>query len=108
MGTTASAHTRCIMPRIARRARGLVLLAGAAAALVLQGCTIQSLALRSVDSLFDSTVTALMREGDLQFAESAIPGDLKLLEGVSDSDPTNARYQPARLHGICQLRPGLC
>ena len=58
----------------------------------MQGCTIQSLALRSVDSLFDNTVAALMREGDLQFAESAIAGDMKLLEGVVDSDPTNVKY----------------
>jgi hypothetical protein len=57
-----------------------------------QGCTIQSVALRSVDSLFDNTVAALMREGDLQFAESAIAGDMKLLEAVVDSDPTNVKY----------------
>jgi len=63
-----------------------------AAALVTQGCTIQSLALRSVDGMFDNTVSALMREGDLRFAESAIAGDLKLLEGVVDSDPTNVKY----------------
>ena len=52
----------------------------------------QSLALRSVDSLFDNTVAALMSEGDLSFAESAIAGDLKLLEGVVESDPTNVKY----------------
>jgi hypothetical protein len=63
-----------------------------AAVLIAQGCTIQSVALRTVDSLFDNTVAALMREGDLKFAESAIAGDLKLLEGVVDSDPTNVKY----------------
>jgi hypothetical protein len=57
-----------------------------------QGCTIQSVALRSVDSLFDNTVAALMGEGDLQFAEAAIAGDMKLLEGVVESDPTNVKY----------------
>jgi hypothetical protein len=62
------------------------------AAILAQGCTIQSIALRSIDSLFDNTVSALMREGDLQFAESAITGDLKLLEGVVQSDPTNVKY----------------
>src|SRR5208337_4508688 len=72
--------------------RKLFLLPLAAAALAVQGCTIESLALRSVDSLFDNTVAALMREGDLQFAESAITGDLKLLEGVVESDPTNVKY----------------
>jgi hypothetical protein len=59
---------------------------------VVQGCTVQSLALRSVDSLFDNTVAALMSEGDLPFAESAIAGDMKLLEGVVESDPTNVKY----------------
>jgi hypothetical protein len=80
------------MPRFARRARVLVLLPAAAAVLIAQGCTIQSIALRSVDSLFDNTVSALMREADLPFAESAIAGNLKLLEGVVESDPTNVRY----------------
>jgi hypothetical protein len=59
---------------------------------VLQACTIQSIALRSVDSLFDRTVDALMAESDLPFAESAIAGNMKLLEGVVASDPTNVRY----------------
>ncbi|MGA2380799.1 MAG: TRAP transporter TatT component family protein [Spirochaetia bacterium] len=89
------------MPRFARRARGrrraialrkLILLPAGAAVLIAQGCTIQTLALRSVDGMFDNTVAALMREGDLQFAESAIAGDMKLLEGVVDSDPTNVKY----------------
>jgi hypothetical protein len=70
----------------------LLLLPAIAAVLIAQGCTIQSFALRSVDSLFDNTVSALMRESDLQFAESAISGDLKLLEAVVDSEPTNVRY----------------
>jgi hypothetical protein len=42
--------------------------------------------------MFDKTVAALMQEGDLRFAESAMAGDLKLLEGVAESDPTNVRY----------------
>ena len=42
--------------------------------------------------MFDKTVEALMREGDLKFAEAAMAGDLKLLEGVTDSDPSNVRY----------------
>jgi hypothetical protein len=42
--------------------------------------------------MFDKTVSALMEEGDLKFAESAMAGDLKLLEGVVESDPSNVRY----------------
>src|SRR5208337_4673640 len=89
MGTTGTAQIRCTMPRFARGAREWqpavvlrkpLLLPALAAVLIAQGCTIQTLALRSVDSLFDNTVAALMQEGDLQFAESAIAGDMKLLE----------------------------
>jgi hypothetical protein len=42
--------------------------------------------------MFDKTVQALMSEGDLRFAEYAMAGDLKLLEGVAESDPSNVRY----------------
>jgi len=42
--------------------------------------------------MFDKTVAALMQEGDLKFAEAAMAGDLKLLEGVTESDPSNVRY----------------
>ncbi len=42
--------------------------------------------------MFDKTVAALMQEGDLTFAQSAMAGDLKLLEGVAESDPSNVRY----------------
>ena len=50
------------------------------------------MALRSVDSVFNNTVAALLSESDLRFAESAIAGDMKLLEGVVESDPSNVRY----------------
>jgi hypothetical protein len=72
--------------------RKLLVIPALVALLVVQGCTIQTLALRSIEGLFDNTVAALMREGDLQFAESAIAGNLKLMEGVVDSDPTNVKY----------------
>ena len=51
----------------------------------------QSLALRTVDSMFDRTVAAL-RGGGPAIAESAMAGNLKLLEGVVKSDPSNVRY----------------
>ena len=55
----------------------------------MQGCSIQTAALRSMDGLFDATVASLMEESDLRFAESAIAGNMKLLEGVIASDPSN-------------------
>jgi hypothetical protein len=70
----------------------LVLIALALALLALQGCSIQTFALRSLDSVFDNAVSAVMAEGDLRLAEPAIAGNLKLLEGVSASDPTNVKF----------------
>ncbi len=90
MAPKGKARRPCATPCFARTA--LRVLPLAAAALVVQACTIQSLALRSVDSMFDNTVSAIMREGDLRFAESAMAGNLKLLEGVVESDPGNVKY----------------
>ncbi|MGA2640006.1 MAG: TRAP transporter TatT component family protein [Spirochaetia bacterium] len=97
MGTKGTARIRCTKLRARGRTPAFVLkkpliLPALAAVFIAQGCTIQTLALRSVDSLFDNTVAALMQEGDLPFAESAIAGDMKLLEGVIETDPTNVKY----------------
>jgi hypothetical protein len=59
---------------------------------ILQGCTLQSVALRSMDSVFDNAVASIMSESDLRLAEPAIAGNLKLLEGLSASDPTNIKF----------------
>jgi hypothetical protein len=61
-------------------------------ALLLQGCSLQTFALRSIDSVFDNAVAAVMAEPDLRLAEPAIAGNLKLLEGVVASDPTNLKF----------------
>ncbi len=60
--------------------------------LLLQACTIQTFALRSLDNLFDNTVASFMEEGDLRLAEQGIAGNLKLLDGVVKSDPGNAKF----------------
>jgi hypothetical protein len=60
--------------------------------LLLQACTIQTFALRSLDNLFDNTVASFMEEGDLRLAEQGIAGNLKLLDGVVKSDPENGRF----------------
>jgi hypothetical protein len=68
------------------------LLPAALLALLLQGCSLQTFALRSIDSVFDNAVASVMAEGDLRLAEPAIAGNLKLLEGVVASDPTNLKF----------------
>jgi len=60
--------------------------------LLLQACTIQTFALRSLDNLFDNTVASFMEEGDLRLAEQGVAGNLKLLDGVIKSDPENGRF----------------
>jgi hypothetical protein len=69
-----------------------ILLPAALLALFLQGCSLQTFALRSIDSVFDNAVASVMAEGDLRLAEPAIAGNLKLLEGVVASDPTNLKF----------------
>ena len=60
--------------------------------LLLQACTIQTFALRSLDNLFDNTLASFMEEGDLRLAEQGIAGNLKLLDGVVKSDPENGKF----------------
>jgi len=60
--------------------------------LLLQACTIQTFALRSLDNLFDNTLAEFMEEGDLHLAEQGIAGNLKLLDGVVRSDPENGKF----------------
>jgi hypothetical protein len=60
--------------------------------LLLQACTVQTFALRSLDNLFDNTLASFMEEGDLRLAEQGIAGNLKLLDGVVKSDPENGKF----------------
>lgn len=60
--------------------------------LLVQACTIQTFALRSLDNLFNNTIASFMEEGDLRLAEQGIAGNLKLLEGVVKSDPENGKF----------------
>jgi hypothetical protein len=56
-----------------------------------QGCSIQKLAVRSLDGVLDNTMAAVMEEEDLKLAEQAIAGDLKLLDGLVRTDPENQK-----------------
>jgi len=53
------------------------------------GCT--KLVLRSSPELFDHLTQALFEECDPGMAQSAMPAELKILEGLSKSDPENSR-----------------
>lgn len=54
------------------------------------GC-IQTIAVRSVGGIVDDGYSALTEESDLQFAEQALPGNIKLLEVMLKNDPENER-----------------
>ena len=55
------------------------------------GCSIQKMALRSIDGIFDNAMLALTEEEDLKIAEQAIGGNLKLIDGLLKTDPENEK-----------------
>jgi tetratricopeptide (TPR) repeat protein len=58
-------------------------------ALVLTGCSLQKIALKTTSGLFAYGIEALYAEPDLAFAETAIASNLKLLDGFHLADPKN-------------------
>jgi tetratricopeptide (TPR) repeat protein len=58
--------------------------------LLFTGC-IQTIAVRSVGGIVEEGYDALTEESDLQFAEQALPGNIKLLEVMLKNDPDNKR-----------------
>ena len=59
------------------------------AALTLPACSLQSIALRSMDGILNNEMTAIMEEQDLILAEQSVTGSLKLLDGLVKTDPEN-------------------
>ena len=57
--------------------------------LLFSGCSINRLAMRSVSNIIEYTLQAFYEERDPEFAEEAIAGQLKMLEGLLLSDPGN-------------------
>jgi len=57
---------------------------------VFSGC-IQGIAVSTVGGIVDDGFTAITEESDLDFAEKALPGNIKLLEVMLKSDPDNVR-----------------
>ena len=55
----------------------------------LSACSINQLTVRAAMPLIDGGVIAVNQETDLKLAESAIPGNISLIEGMLISDPNN-------------------
>ena len=60
-----------------------------AAVLLCSGCSLSTVALRTTASLVDRGRPALRRESDPEIAKAALPGQLKLVESLLESDPAN-------------------
>lgn len=60
-----------------------------AVTLVVSGCSLQKIAIRSTTGILYRGIDAIYQEPDLKIAEQAIASDLKLLEGLYLSDPQN-------------------
>jgi hypothetical protein len=67
-----------------------ILLIACSFTLLFAGC-IQQIAVSTVGSIVDDGFDALSEEQDLEFAEKALPGNLKLLEVMLKNDPDNKR-----------------
>ncbi len=56
---------------------------------LLNGCSVSQLTVRAAMPLIDGGVVAINQETDLKLAQSAIPGNISLIEGMLISDPDN-------------------
>jgi hypothetical protein len=68
----------------------ITLICCCAALLAFSGC-IRAIAVSTVGGIADDGFVAFTSEGDLGFAEQALPGNIKLLEVMLKSDPDNER-----------------
>jgi hypothetical protein len=63
-----------------------------AATVLLGGCSIQTIALRSMGGILDNGMAAFNEESDLQLAHEALGSNLKLIEALIKSDPDNSQF----------------
>ena len=59
--------------------------------LFISGCSVQKLAVRSMSGILDNSIAALYEETDLVLAENALSSELKLIEGLVNTDPQNKK-----------------
>ncbi len=58
--------------------------------ILISGCSIQKLAVRSMGDIMNNGFAVLNEESDLELAEKSIASNLKLLEAMIKSDPNNS------------------
>lgn len=69
--------------------------------LLLAGCSLNRLAVKSTASVIDKGLPAIYREKDPQFAREALPASLKLMEVLLESDPGNQALLLDTAMGFC-------
>ncbi len=74
--------------------------------LLLSGCSLQKLALKSTVGLMQYGVEAIYSEPDLELAEQAIGSNLKLLEGFLQADPKNKQLLMLLTQGFASYSLG--
>jgi len=77
-----------------------VLAAAVAAAMLSSGC-LRTIAVSTVGGIVDEGFSAFTEEADLDFAEKALPGNLKLLEVMLKNDPDNTKLLCLASEGYC-------
>lgn len=75
------------------------------AVFLFSGC-IQTIAVRSVGGIVEDGFSAFTEESDLQIAEQALPGNLKLLEVMLKNDPENERLLKLLAEGYASYALG--
>lgn len=83
-----------------RPRRPEALLAWLLTALLLGGCSMGQMVARSSLSIMDGSIEAMNRESDLELARSAIPANLKLMEGLIEEDPKNVALRVYAAQGF--------
>ncbi len=73
---------------------------------IISGCSVQKMAVRSTTPILENGLTALFEEEDLQIARTAVESELKLLEAFSRSDPENERLRVMLCQGYASYALG--
>ncbi len=72
----------------------------AALALLLTGCSMSQMVVRTSTPMLDGGITAMNHETDLVLAKDAIPASLKMLEGMLEKDPGNGLLREYAAQGF--------
>ena len=72
----------------------------AALMLLLTGCSMSQMVVRTSTPMLEGGITAMNHEADLTLAKDAMPASLKMLEGMLEKDPGNGLLQEYAAQGF--------